>query len=38
MADINRCCKQKDGIRLIEPHDNLAGYFTYKKESRRGKK
>jgi len=24
MASIKWCCKQKDGIRLIEPNDNLA--------------
>lgn len=28
MADINWCCKQKDGIKLIEPNDNLSiGYL-----------
>lgn len=28
MASINWCCKQKEGIRLIEPNDNLAdGYI-----------
>lgn len=28
MVDINWCCKQKDGIKLIEPNNNLAlGYM-----------
>ena len=28
MADIIWCCKQKDGIRLVDPNDNLAlGYM-----------
>lgn len=28
MVSINWCCKQKDGIKLIEPNDNLAeGYL-----------
>lgn len=28
MASINWCCKQKDGIRLIDPNNNLVeGYF-----------
>ena len=34
MADINWCCKQKDGIRLIEPNDNLAqGYMKMAEEA-----
>lgn len=34
MVNLNWCCKQKDGIRLIEPNDNLSlGYLKMAESS-----
>ena len=34
MASLKWCCKQKDGIKLVEPNDNLAkGYLKMAEKS-----